>query len=1141
MQPPASTWFALPVRRPVGVMMATAAVFIFGLVSYSKLPLSLMPDLSYPRVTVRTEMVGAAPEEIEALVTEPIEEALEVATQLVAIRSVSRPELSEIVLEFAWGTDMSRLSLEVREKLDQVDLPDEADRPSILRYDPNLDPILELALYGAGDAALYRTAKEEVKRRLEVLEGVAAVKIRGGRAEQVLIRVDQEALTRLRLGVDLINRRLGEENINLAGGSLREGETLYLIRTVNEFRDLDDIRQMILADGPTGEPILLDHVAQVVKAAEDPEVIARVDGEPAVILEVYKEGAANLVEVAGRVKTLVFGAPPVPEWRRRMMPPGADDPPPPLGEELPGGIEMRVVSDQSTFIEAALAEVRNAALLGGLGAALVIFLFLRKVFRTLVVAVSIPVSVVVACGFLHIGGVSLNLMSLGGLALGIGMLVDNAIVVLESISLRRESGQPGRVAAIEGAREVGPAVVASTLTTICVFFPIVFVEGFAGRLFRDQALTVVFSLLASLAVSLTLIPALAARRERKAGRPRFAAMRALLLRPPEWPEARWMAGVRAAPWRVLGFPVAAVLLVLRAALLVIGRVLTLAALLVLFALWLLSRPLVYGFLALTWLPLQGFRLLFALLEKSYPFAVRATVRLRWAVLLLGLALFAWAVERGQGLGSELLPRVERGEFRIELALHTGTPLEETHVRVLEVEALVREVGGADVQTVASLTGAEDDNTTEGGQGPHTGVVTCVLTPGGDVAARERALLARLRPRLAELIETEARISHPALFSLRAPLEVRVFGRNLERLDEVTRDVAEVMEDVPGLADIETSLTPGNPEIQILWDQAKLARLGLDPEQASNVVREKIRGDVPTRFRDPSGEKIDVLVRLDERERRTLEDLENLQLTPAGKKPIPLKEVAAIVEGTGPGEIHHIDRRRCALLWADTGGRRDLSRTVADLDAALAGVFLPRDFHIATAGQGRDMEKSLGSLLQALLLAIFLVYVVMAAMFESLLSPLLILLSIPFALIGTVLALELAGLPISVVVGIGAVVLAGIVVNNSIVLVDCAQRCSAEGLAAEDAIVEAGRRRLRPILMTTLTTLIGLLPMALASGEGAEIRVPLAVTVIGGLISSTLLTLFFLPALLAIFGRFLPKPEAAEESDEPAALAATEER
>ncbi len=1136
------SWFALPVRRPVGVLMATAAIFVFGLVSYTKLPLSLMPDISYPRLTVRTEMAGAAPEEIETLVTEPLEEALEVATQLVSIRSVSRPELSEIVLEFSWGTDMSRLSLEVREKLDQVNLPDEAERPAILRYDPSLDPIIEVALYGAGEEALFRCAKEEVKRRLEVLEGVAAVKIRGGREEQVLVRVDQETLTRLRIDVATINRRLREENINLAGGSLREGETLYLIRTVNEFRSLDDISRLILANGANNEPILLEDVAHVSKASKDAEVIARVDNKPAVILEVYKEGASNLVEVAARVKKLLFGPPPPSELEKRLRamsgPPsdGGARSKPALADNLPGGIGARVVSDQSTFIEAALAEVRNAALLGGLGAALVIFLFLRKVFRTLVVAVSIPVSVVVAFAFLKMGEVSLNLMSLGGLALGIGMLVDNAIVVLESISLRKESGQSGQEAAIEGAREVGPAVLASTLTTICVFFPIVFVDGLAGRLFRDQALTVVFSLLASLGVSLTLIPALAGRRERAAGQPRVRRMLGLLTRRPDLPEARFLASLGGRLWAVLGAPFAVVLLVLRLALVLVARLLTALALLVLILVWLLTRPPIYLLRVVSWLPLRIFTVCFGLLETSYPYAIRSAIRLRWPVVLLGVALFAFAWQEGTTLGRELLPRVERGEFRVQVTMPSGTPLEQTHQRVLEVERILREEGGQAVATLASLTGAEDDRTTEGDQGPHTGVVSCVLTPGGDLASRERALLARARPRFDALLETDTRIVYPSLFNLRAPLEVRVFGRDLASMADAVHTVEEAMRSVPGLADLESTLSPGNPEIQIIWDQGKLGRLGLDPEQASNVVREKIRGEIPTRFRDPSGEKIDILVRLDQRTRQTLEDLENLILTPPGRKPIPLKEVARVVPGTGPGEIHHVDRQRCSLLWANVT-RGDLSANLGRLEGSLENLLLPRGFHVTTAGQGRDMERSLDSLTQALLLAIFLVYVVMAALFESLLSPLLILLSIPFALVGTVLALKWLALPISVVVGIGVVVLAGIVVNNSIVLVDCAQRCSADGMEPREAIVEAGRRRLRPILMTTLTTLIGLLPMALGTGEGAEIRVPLAVTVMGGLISSTFLMLFFIPSLLAIFARFMPRPDTADEDEVPATEAA----
>ncbi len=1127
-RPATAGFFALVVDRPVAVLMVFVALAVFGLVSYAQLPLNLMPDLSYPTLTVRTEFPGAAPEEVENQVTRRVEEAVATTGGLISLESRSRAEQSDVVLEFDWGTDMDQAAQSVRERLQTTFLPDEAGRPLVLRYDPSLDPILRVALSsGPGfpeqdpERALLLLrdlAEQTIKPALEAMDGVAAVRLHGGLEREVLVEVREDWLAARGVTVEQLRTALAAANVNLAGGSIREGDTEYLIRTLNEFGSLDDIRdiEVVRADGVR---VPLRDLATVREATREREVIAHLDGREAVEMEIHKEADANIVAVARAVKERLGVAPAAPAGMAAAMAMGPSS----LRDRLPEGAVLRVIDDQAAFIEAAVANLRSTAVLGGLLAVAVLFLFLRDLRATAIIGVAIPVSVLVAFAALYLAGVSLNLMSLGGLALGVGMLVDNAVVVLEAIQVHRERGVARREAAVRGVSEVAAAVSASTFTTVAVFLPIVFVEGIAGQLFRDLALAVVCSLLGSLLVALVFVPMLAARAVRLPERRpplrdvsiafRFGAFRQLR---EAW---RWDLERRRRllllPWQVarfllrLGLELAGVL--------VLGPGLFLARL----GAWLAWRvlPRLHRLaLGAASLFQRGYGRLAARYEGWLDNALRHGGR----VLLAALVLLGLGLAGAARLGTELIPQVHQGRFTVRAALPVGTPLDRTVARLQEVEQRIGR--HPEVEAVHATFGAERRADTPADEGEHTARFLVQLAPGGDLAARQEAAMEAIRHDLADLEDVEVRLETPALFSFRTPVEVHLYGDDLDLLRRVAGQAREALAALPGLKDVRSSLVAGYPEIRIRYDRRLLERYGLDTASVARAVRDKVQGAVATRMRR-GDQRIDLLVRLTEPDRATVDDLARLNVNPALRPPIPLSAVAQLEEGVGPSEIRRIDQRRAAVITANLSGL-DLGATARSIRERLDRMPWSAEVAHEVAGQSREMQRSMGSLAFALGLAVFLVYAIMASTFESLLHPFVILFSLPLAVVGVTAVLAPFGTPLSVVVLIGVIVLAGVVVNNAIVLVDTVNRLRAAGQPRDAALRQAGRLRLRPILITTATTVLGLLPLALGWGEGAEIQKPLARTLIGGLTSSTLLTLLVIPVVYQRIERLLGRSDPA---------------
>lgn len=1116
--------FAFTATRPVAVAMVFLAVLVFGAFSAQMLPLSLMPDISYPKLTVRTDYDGAAPAEVENNVSRPLEEVLGVVTGVTRIESVSRAGYSDVILEFGWGTEMDDANQDVLEILDQItpSLPDGVDQPLILRYDPTLDPVLTLSLEGVGDryvgagglGRLRRVADQEVRRLLEPVEGVAAVRIKGGLEEQISVELDEGQLRRTGVGIDTVLSRLSAENINLAGGQLEDGRTRYLVRTVNEFRDLSDIGEIVIARQGDRDVRLRD-LATVAEGHKDREVITRVDGNEAVEVEVYKEADANIVDMAARVRERI---------EQRLAP----------RLEQQHEASITVSSDRSTFIESSIDEVRNTALFGGLLAVGVLFFFLRDLRSTSIVAVSIPVSILITFAPLSLAGVSLNIMSLGGLALGIGMLVDNSIVVLESIHRCRQEGDALVPATLRGVSEVGGAVFAATLTSIAVFFPMVFVEGVAGQMFGDLGLAVVFSLLASLAVALFLIPMLASRKfgdeaDSDAAEEKVGPLRALGQTWARWTSVRELReGLsKRAWWRVLLVPYALLRFALHLAFEFIGKLL-LTAVLPIVAAVVLARWVVGNLLGLVaWVPLKVFGAGISAIEQAYPSVIRWSLRNRVMVYLVGLGSLAFVGWGAAQLDTELIPAIHQGEFTAELALPVGTPLATTNETVRPLEEVVAE-STPHLRTLTTTVGSEQDQSDGSQRGEHTARMRVTLQDeqaadlkarlglGGNVRARAEAIeeeaLAAVRGAVSGIPDLEVNISRPVLFSFKTPVEVEIRGFNLEDLGVATRAVEQRLSRIPGLRDVKGSIAPGSPEIHIRYDRDELARRGLDIRAVAERVRDEVQGAEATKF-NRIDRKIPVQVRLSGIREASLEDLRDLVVNPGGLRPVPLSAVAELEIGRGPNEIRRIGQQRVGLVTANVQGIG--LGTASDLiDEAIAGAELPTTVTPVVTGQSEEWETSSRSLLLALGLSVFLVYVIMASQFESLAYPFLILFTIPLAFVGVIAAALLLDMPLSVVVFLGAIMLAGIVVNNAIVLVDYVGKLKQRGYPTEEALEIAGKVRLRPIMMTTLTTILGLMPMALGLGDGAEIRTPMAITVISGLAFSTVLTLIVIPTLYA---------------------------
>lgn len=1063
------------IKRPVTITMLMTSLMIFGWLSFNRLPINLFPNISYPTVTIRTIYPDSTPLEIEALISRPIEEVVGSIPDVTRVSSISGQEISDVIVEFAWKTDMDFASLDIREKLDLVDLPVDAERPLLLRFNPASDPILRIGLYGDEDPVKLRLiAEDEIKPLLEGLSsdsptglrkssnaGIAAVNISGGLEEEIQVEISNARLASIGISISQVIERLVEENVNLTGGKIIEGEEEHIVRTLSEFRHVDEIKDIVLTSNKN-QIVRLGDVAAIKKGHKERSIITRINGKESIEIAIFKEADANTVSVARLVKTKLK------ELEEEFI-------------RLGSKVRIEVVYDQSLFIEESIKNVFYTALWGGLLAVFVLYLFLQELKSTMIISMAIPLSVMASFFFMYISDITLNIMSLGGLAIGIGMMVDNSIVVLESAERYRRNGYSLTESAQLGTSEVGRAVTASTLTTICVFAPIIFVKGIAGQLFTDQALTVTYSLLTSLVVAITLIPMLSALRIGRAGASPLRASEnrdsnhfyQVNLPPPVRKEnlgSSRGAGGRAFSWdKMVTAPIS-------------------------------IRPLIHL--------LSSFERIFSAIIKKYLKVMEFALNRKLLVIIIMAICFACAWRLFFMIGREFMPELSQGEFYISLKKPVGAPLKETLNTVRAMEYIILDLPevkrvydtiGSAVQTGGSPV-EERKNIAE----------LNILLQQGVGRDIEEGVMNRLRERFQSIPAVEYKFYRPAFFDFTTPIEVEIRGYNLKNLEMISSAVAKRLKDIHGLSDVKSSIEWGNPEIQITFDRKKIAQIGLDINSIASSIRSLVSGTVETEFRQQD-RKIDIRVMAHKKDVKGINEVRNLIINPQDEIPVLLSSVASIEEKTGPSEIRRINHERAAIVSANLTGI-DLRTAVSKIEGALREIRLPEDFEVDVSGQSREMSLAFSNMKFAILLAIFLVYIVMASQFESLLHPLIIMFTIPFALVGSVIALYITGKVISVVALIGVVMLAGIAVNNAIVLVDYIHQRRKDGMGIRDAIIEAGRRRLRPILMTTITTILGLLPFSLGLGKGGEMRASMGITVIGGLITSTVLTLIIIPVI-----------------------------
>lgn len=1005
------------ITRPVTIFMLTMAAVIFGLISYSKLNLNLLPKISYPTLTIKTEYAGTAPSEIENLISKPIEEAVGVVDNVVRVSSISRAELSEVVVEFAWHTNMDFATLKVREKLDLLKLPIDAEKPVILRYDPNSEPILKLGLIGDVPLSEIRhIAEKEFKQALESIEGVAACSISGGLEDEIHIDINESKLSLLNIPISTVVNRLAQENVNLSAGILKEKDSQYLVRTVNEFKTVDEIKDIII-EKRDNVMIRLGSVADVFRGYKDRTVISKINSGECIEAAIYKAADANTVSVANAVNKKLK------KIKKDIL--------------LPRKMDFVVITNQSHFIKSTISEVKNTAIIGGILAILVLFYFLKNIRSTLVISTAIPVSVIITFFLMYSTNVTLNIISLGGLALGIGMLVDNSIVVLESIQRYRENGFNLFDSALKGTNEVAGAVTASTLTTVAVFFPIVFVEGIAGQLFKDMALTVTFSLLASLAVSLTLVPML------------NSVLR--FQQNSEKKESKFLK---------------------------------------------LFKPVdkIYN----------------SFFEK-YLNTFQNLMEKRRSVIITVLILFLLAIGSVKFLGQELIPTVSQGEFIVNLEFTPGTPLTENNFTVGEISGRIKKFN--EVESIYQLVGKgsvggisfqeERENLSE----------LTIRLKEGLLGNKEKKVMDKVRNILNDYPGIKTKVYKPRLFSFKAPLEVVVSGNDLDTLKKVSDSLYEKIKKIDSVIDLKSSMEEGYPELQIIFNRPVLASMNMTINEVGSQIRNKIEGDVATRFIE-SDREVDIRVRVSEKFRDEAKKIERINIKNGLGVNVPLKSIAKIIISEGPAEIRRIKQQKSVVISGNVEGN-DLETVTTKINEIIANENIPISCSVYISGQSGEQDVAFNSMIFAILLSIFLVYLVMASQFESFVKPFIIIFTIPFGLIGVILVAHIFQISISVIVLIGIVILAGIIVNNAIVLVDAIGQLEKNGMEKSKAIFEAVKIRWRPILMTTLTTVLGLIPMALDFQEGFEIRIPLAVTLIGGLIFGTFLTLILIPMIYQI--------------------------
>jgi len=1071
------------IERPVATLMFYIAIILLGFISFRQLSVDLLPEISYPRLSVVTEYRGVAPEEIETLITEPLEAAVSRTPGLRRVESVSKEGVSYLTLEFGWGTDMDFAMLHAREKLDSVrfQLPEEAESPTIIALDPKTRPIMVIAVSGEGTLLeLKEFCEELIKPRLEQIEGIGSAEVAGGVEREIQVEIDPGRLALFRLSIDEVATRIDAFNRNLQGGNIRKGKFKYALRVVGEFETVDEIGEISLKSTQDRGVIRLKDIAMIRDSIKERQGATRLDGQESIGILVRKESGANTVQVTRKAKELL-------EEIRQDYP----------------KVGLSVVSEQARYIEQAIASVKDEIVQGGLLAFLVLLIFLQEFRTASIIFAVIAISVISTFNLLFFRNITLNIMSLGGLALGVGMLDDCAIVVSENIFRHRSLGKGLSEAAYIGTKEVGMAVSATIFTTIVVFLPVIYVHGVAGQLFRDQALTVTFSLLASLVVSLTLIPMLASRS--------FEFKPSTDLSPAK--EERFQnpaSGRIRSPWRFVLFPLIGLRRLAYLLLKIVGKGMSL--LLSLFAqlLQFIAHYLAWPFRPVLQAVFRGFNRAYDAFSRGYHRFLIWSLDHKGRVLWVSLLFFLLTFILGAALPRELMPKFRVSSFEASLKAPVDYSFEQTSDVVSSLERWLK--GQHPVKRffseVGIISGME-------GLNPEVSINSAKVRVDVSKASDLEPTIERMRDWLrnypdlgVSIVREQTTIAQFLAFSSSA-LGLKIKGDDLDTLKRLASELIAGLGTIEGVTDITSSLAEGKPEFLIKIRKDRLEKYSLSPDAISSYLVGAVQGRVATQFRELE-RKYDILVRLEEGTRQNIDSLLNQEIVNQGQT-IPLRELVDYEIAIGPKEIHRENQQREVLITANLRGAK-MSRILPQVREKMAVLDRPPNYRVDFGGEQEEMSRSFRSLIWAFILSALLVYMVMAAQFESLLHPFLIMFTIPMGLSGVFLALFLTGQTINVISVIGIVVLVGIVTDNAIVKIDFTNQLRRGGMPLHEAVIEGSIVRQRPILMSSITTVFGLIPLALGLGEGAELQRPLGIAVIGGLLFSTFLTLILIPVI-----------------------------
>ncbi|MDF2531786.1 MAG: acriflavin resistance protein [Clostridia bacterium] len=1016
--------YEISVKRPIAVLMCVLIVLVLGGVSLSKIPVDLMPNISFPIAIVSTEYSGVAPQEVETIVTKNIENAIATVNNIKSVQSTSSEGRSIVIAEFNSGTDMDFATLQMREKVDMIKgyLPDDIGSPLVMKIDPNMLPIVSISVTNGSDETLLKKfAEDQVKPRLERLAGVASVGISGGKTQEIQVNVDPEKAAGYGVSLNQVMAILQSENLNLPGGTIEYADKKLLLRSTGEFKSIEQIKNIPIAL-PNGTTLYVRDIAEVLDTHKPIDSYSRTNEKNSISISVQKQTNANTVNVARAVKN---------ELQKI--------------EKEYTDTKIELIFDQGEFIELSINNVANNAIVGGLLAVLILFIFLKNVRTTMIIATAIPISIIATFVLVYFAGISLNIVSLGGLALGVGMLVDNAIVVLENIYRHRNEGYSRVEAALLGTKEVGGAILASTLTTIVVFLPIVFTEGVAADIFKEMALTISFSLLASLIVALTLIPMLSSKFLKIIKAHEASKNKTMNKIFDRWDNV--INGIDTLYQKIL--------------------------------VWVLKHK-------------------------------RKTSLIVLGIFLCSLLLIPF-------IGSEFFPKMDEGRFDVSIQLPKGSLIENTNAVAEQLEHTISKLPELEMMHV-SVGGSGNLFAGMGGVNSDSATLNVTLKPVKERNRSTSQIVEVMRNSVKSIAGAEIKIDEVAStfggMSGGAVVSIQIGGPDLEVLKGISKDIEKLVSSTNGTRQVESSISEGRPEAQIYINRDKASAYGLSTTQIASVVRTAVEGRVATTYK-LDGQEIDIKVQYPEEKRKTLEQLKSVTLQSNLGISVPLLEIAEIRIEQGPTSISRADQERYVTVTGDVFGR-NAGDVNSELKSKVKDYKTPDGYSIKFTGEDQQMIEAFTSLGLALILSIFLVYMVMAIQFESLIHPLTIMFSVPIAYSGSIFGLAITNKALSVPAFIGVIMLAGIVVNNAIVLVDYINTLRGRGIGREEAIIKAGPTRLRPILMTTLTTILALIPLALGIGEGAEAMAPMAIVVIFGLMTSTMLTLLIVPVIYSVF-------------------------